>query len=55
MNDSTLASVAPGLSSLGMGIETSPRSGNPLLLIIIALWRWVIAIAHRVRQYEALT
>jgi hypothetical protein len=55
MNDATLASVAPGLSSLGMGIETSPRSGNPPLLIIIALWRWAIALVHRVRQREALT
>jgi hypothetical protein len=46
MNDSNLASVAPGLSSLGIGIETSPRHSSPLLLIVAALWRYNIAFVR---------
>ncbi len=54
MNDSTFASAAPGLGSLGMGIETSPRSGNPLLRIAAALWRRDIAFARHGWQRTAL-
>jgi hypothetical protein len=39
MKDSPLAASAPGLGSLGMAIERWPRQSNPLLRILVALWR----------------
>ena len=54
MNDSTLAALAPGLDSLGLGIETSPRLSSPLLCIAVGLWRCIIAIARRGQQRTAL-
>ncbi|MCC7249708.1 MAG: sterol desaturase family protein [Lysobacter sp.] len=54
MNDTAAASAAPGLGSLGIGIEPFPRHGNPLLRIGAALWRRDIAFARHGWQRIAL-
>lgn len=54
MENSHLASAAPGLGSLGIAIEPSPRRGNPLLRILVALWRRDIAFARQGWQRIAL-
>jgi hypothetical protein len=48
MNDLPLAASAPGLASLGLAIELSPRQSNPLLRILGALWRRATNAGHAI-------